>query len=232
MKGNAWLPEAMNPSATPFVPNVDKDGSPSGTKKSEEQAEPVGMSGSPLWRPKYQGQIRSFSEQKGFGFIDCQETLRAFKRDVFIHRFQMAEHGLKVGQDVTFEVELNKTGCPQARNVQPLNMMAAMSWGGYQQGMGPANYPGMNFGMHNSYAGGKATDGGACGNGQSYPQSRDPRAAMGGSPMASGEGAQGGQESIEEMLRRSFCSQDIGELIEQYGHSFGRKHVVTALYQL
>jgi len=253
MKGNAWLSEAMNPSATPFVPNVDKDGSPAGAKQ-EEQAETVGMSGSPVWRPKYQGRIRSFSGQKGFGFIDCQETLRAFKRDVFIHRFQMAESGLWVGQDVMFEVQLNKSGCPQARNVTPVTSMDDPNkWedysGGYD-GWGAS----MGYGMQTPYPGGNSSSkGGNLGlgmpgyGGYDYMQGgdRSTRDLQKGSTAAmsayggirnlgslDGGDVRQAPEPIELMLRKCTGSADMWELIEQYGHSFGKKHVVAALYQL
>jgi len=39
-------------------------------------------------------------------------------------------------------------------------------------------------------------------------------------------------EPIELMLRKCTGSADMWELIEQYGHSFGKKQVVAALYQL
>jgi len=252
MKGNACLPEAMNPSATPFVPNIDKDGSPSTTKKAEEQAEPVGMSGSPAWHPKYEGRIRSFSDQKGFGFIDCQETLRAFKRDVFIHRFQMAESGLWVGQDVMFEVQMNKSGCPQARNVTPLaSMEDANKWDysgchdgwGESMGYNMQTYPGGN----SSSKGGNLGLLGMPGYGYDYMQGggktgRDLRKGSTASMSAYGGirnlgSLDGGDvrqapEPIELMLRKCTGSADMWELIEQYGHSFGKKHVVAAIYQL
>jgi len=39
-------------------------------------------------------------------------------------------------------------------------------------------------------------------------------------------------EHIEEMLRTCKGTDDMWEIIEQCGHSFGKKHVVSALYQL
>eukprot|EP00929_Paragymnodinium_shiwhaense_P108639 TRINITY_DN7495_c0_g1_i1.p1 TRINITY_DN7495_c0_g1~~TRINITY_DN7495_c0_g1_i1.p1 ORF type:complete len:685 (-),score=154.04 TRINITY_DN7495_c0_g1_i1:296-2350(-) len=63
----------------------------------------------------YYGKIRSFSQQKGYGFIECPDTYQMFERDVFIHKNQMG--GLAVDQDVIFDVHLNKSGHPQARNV-------------------------------------------------------------------------------------------------------------------
>ncbi|CAJ1357259.1 unnamed protein product [Effrenium voratum] len=70
---------------------------------------------------QYTGRIRSFSTQKGFGFIDCAETMHLFGRDVFVHKNQLQESGAWVGMEVYFDVELNKSGHPQARNVMPVN---------------------------------------------------------------------------------------------------------------
>mmetsp|Transcript_85101 Transcript_85101/g.241152 ORF Transcript_85101/g.241152 Transcript_85101/m.241152 type:complete len:366 (+) Transcript_85101:71-1168(+) len=183
----------MNAAAAPFVPRVEQ----------QQELDPGGLSGTTVWRPRYQGRIRSFSEQKGFGFIDCPETLRAFKRDVFIHRFQMGESGLWVGQDVTFEVELNRTGCPQARSVQPLD---PDPWALSQE------------------QGFLGTQG--CGGPKGGPVARQAVGPHGG------DDGNGAGEPIEDMLRGCTGSASMWEIIERHGHSFGKKHVVIALYQL
>merc|ERR1740130_977956 len=63
-----------------------------------------------------------------------------------------------------------------------------------------------------------------------YHQGRERYGAPADSYGMSGD--QGPPEAIEEMLRGCSGSSDMWEIIEQYGHSFGKKHVVTALYQL
>ncbi|CAK0838592.1 unnamed protein product [Prorocentrum cordatum] len=185
------------------------------------------MSGTRLWRPTYQGRIRSYSQQKGFGFIDCQESLRAFGRDVFIHRFQMEEAKLTIAQEVVFEVELNKTGCPQARNVRPASIkdhgdMSGMGgWGG--MGMG-----GMGMGHSMGYGGqqGMCSGMGAMGG----------KGALGGDwgkDSSGGCGQGNGQpDTVEEMLRNAQGSSRLWEIIETHGHTFQKGHVVTALYQM
>jgi len=66
---------------------------------------------------RYRGMIKSFSARHGFGFIDCPEARVRYGRDVFIHKALMAQANLDVGIEVTFTVETNKDGMPQARDV-------------------------------------------------------------------------------------------------------------------
>jgi len=66
------------------------------------------------------GRIKSFNPKKGFGFIDCPEASIHFSgRDVFIHKAQIGD--LEVGCDITFFVEANRDGFPQARDIRKLD---------------------------------------------------------------------------------------------------------------
>jgi len=65
---------------------------------------------------RYIGKIKNFNAEKGFGFIDCPATRDKWKRDVFIHKQQMGD--MDVGVEVTFFVEANKEGMPQAREIE------------------------------------------------------------------------------------------------------------------
>jgi cold shock CspA family protein len=67
---------------------------------------------------KLQGRIKSINSEKGFGFIECQETYDQYNRDVFLHKAQIKD--LQTGSYVQFSCELNKQGMPQARDVRPL----------------------------------------------------------------------------------------------------------------
>lgn len=64
---------------------------------------------------RYIGRIKSFNAKNGFGFIDCPPAHDRWGRDVFIHKNWMGD--LKVGTDISFHVEHNKEGMPQARDV-------------------------------------------------------------------------------------------------------------------
>jgi len=53
--------------------------------------------------------------EKGFGFIGCDESHEKYGRDVFLHKADIGD--LTVGTEVTFAIELNKQGMPQARDL-------------------------------------------------------------------------------------------------------------------
>jgi cold shock CspA family protein len=61
----------------------------------------------------YNGCIKSFTEDAGYGFITCQELHEVFGRDVFLHFSQRA--GFNVGDDVAFQIYIDpKRGAPKA----------------------------------------------------------------------------------------------------------------------
>lgn len=64
------------------------------------------------------GIVKWFNEEKGYGFISCDEG-----DDVFVHHSQIKEKGtekdLHEGQSVSFDVEDGEKG-PMAVNVQKL----------------------------------------------------------------------------------------------------------------
>lgn len=64
---------------------------------------------------RYYGRIKSFNTKNGFGFIDCPAANTKYKRDVFVHKKWMSD--LQVGEDISFLIETNKEGMPQARDV-------------------------------------------------------------------------------------------------------------------
>jgi len=67
---------------------------------------------------KHNGWIKSFSVQKGFGFIECAATYAQYNRDVFLHKAQIKD--LEVGAFVAFSCEVNKQGMPQAKDLVQL----------------------------------------------------------------------------------------------------------------
>eukprot|EP00435_Cladocopium_sp_Y103_P030284 s469_g7.t1 len=165
---------------------------------------------------QYRGRIRSFSEAKGFGFIDCPETMQQFGRDVFVHKFQLHESGAWVGQDVLFEVELNKTGHPQARNIVLANpaegmwdYSASSSYGTWYDNNN-MQYSGYDYNSNTMPQRSSSPPGQA-------PRDTDPAVS---------------KQNIEDMIRQCNSPARMQEIIEQYGQHFLKRHVVTALYQL
>lgn len=66
---------------------------------------------------KYEGRIKSFKEDTGYGFISCDETFKKFNRDVFLHHKQLANCKAKVGDLVRFKIFESK-GQPKALGLE------------------------------------------------------------------------------------------------------------------
>merc|ERR1740138_660349 len=64
------------------------------------------------------GVVKSFNQEKGFGYIACPELKAVFGNDVYVHAKQIA-HMCQPGTEVSFAVLLNKENKPQAFDVQP-----------------------------------------------------------------------------------------------------------------
>eukprot|EP00930_Biecheleria_cincta_P068781 TRINITY_DN56617_c0_g1_i1.p1 TRINITY_DN56617_c0_g1~~TRINITY_DN56617_c0_g1_i1.p1 ORF type:complete len:356 (+),score=91.74 TRINITY_DN56617_c0_g1_i1:53-1069(+) len=61
------------------------------------------------------GKIKSFFEDKGYGFIECPRVQQQFGRDLFVHKAQL--NGFKVGDEVSMSVTVNQAGHPQAKDL-------------------------------------------------------------------------------------------------------------------
>lgn len=73
----------------------------------------------------YTGFLKTFSPKDGYGFIDCPPLFKRFGRDVFIHAVNVPA-GLSCGQSVSFNIDLNRRGQPQARDVSVCEEEAAL----------------------------------------------------------------------------------------------------------
>jgi cold shock CspA family protein len=99
-----------------FSLSESKQGQPQGAqlKFLEEYAkQEAGVGGSR--KPTYTGNVKSFDGAHGYGFISCVETFKTYGRDVFVHKDQLGR--FKVGDQVSFHVELNSAGHPKAFDV-------------------------------------------------------------------------------------------------------------------
>lgn len=76
----------------------------------------------PPQRKWYLGRVKSYSPIDGFGFIYCKETMQQYGSDVFLHRDQVLLSGganrIMKGTVLSFTVDLNKFGRPQARDIK------------------------------------------------------------------------------------------------------------------
>merc|ERR1719281_498022 len=64
---------------------------------------------------RFVGRIKRFDPLNGYGFIQCQETFKAYGRDVFLN--QAVSGGVPaIGNTVSFNIEVNEKGQPQARD--------------------------------------------------------------------------------------------------------------------
>jgi len=91
----------------PFNPNIPQ------ANMSQEQAMGSGY---------YRGQIKSFSEMDGYGFISNNELKLKYGGDIFLHKNQFfsSTTDLNIGDYVFFKLEVNPSGKPQARDIIPI----------------------------------------------------------------------------------------------------------------
>jgi len=64
----------------------------------------------------YVGRLKSFNNQKGFGFLSCKQSKADWGVDVFIHK-NFVPQPWHIGQPVEYAVTLNGRGQPQALDV-------------------------------------------------------------------------------------------------------------------
>jgi len=139
---------------------------------------------------KYTGRIKSFSNEKGYGFIECAQTYQLFQRDVFLHKAQMGD--LEVGAMVMFSCEENKKRMPQAKDVQAI-----------QAGMQPPAPPTPSAGGKGAKGGGKD---GAKGKGGGKGKGKE-----GGKKKGKGEGKGNKEKGDKEEKEAAPAAEKEGE---------------------
>jgi len=72
----------------------------------------------------FTGQLKLFNEEKGWGFITCEETRNLFCKDVFVHKREFGNTSPTNGEEFQFTVETGNDGRPEARNVIPVGGFA------------------------------------------------------------------------------------------------------------
>jgi len=85
-------------------------------------------------KKRFQGRVKSFNTEKGYGFIESGEAYGIHGRDVFLHKAHLGEHA--VGAFVSFVVEINKQGMPQGRDLAATDGSGAAKGKGKGKGKG------------------------------------------------------------------------------------------------
>jgi len=86
----------------------------------------------------YYGNIKYFDDGKGFGFISCPESYDEWQSDIFIHQRHL--HGFKVGDYVTFQIQVNGKGKPQAAELHAWEYEEGEDYGKGNSRAGDAAY--------------------------------------------------------------------------------------------
>lgn len=67
----------------------------------------------------YEGAVKTFNLEKGWGFVTSEEVQRTFGKDIFLHRVEIGEAPPpSPGDGCKFTVEVGPTGRLEAKNVQ------------------------------------------------------------------------------------------------------------------
>lgn len=65
----------------------------------------------------YQGIVKSFKEEKGWGFATSDDIQKIFGKDIFLHRRELKEQVVKAGDAISFSVEQGPGGQLEAKHV-------------------------------------------------------------------------------------------------------------------
>lgn len=91
------------------------------------------MADDPTW---YFGVVKAILPEKGFGFVQCDESYAHYGADVYLHSTQI--EGLEQGTQICFQVKLNAKGKPQAVDVSLSD--GGQVGGGVKQASGTSSF--------------------------------------------------------------------------------------------
>jgi len=66
----------------------------------------------------YNGTIKLYSADKGYGFIVCDQTRALYDKDIFVHQKELAGAVPNPGDAIQFSVAISETGRPEATEVR------------------------------------------------------------------------------------------------------------------
>jgi len=78
-----------------------------------------GGAGAEVDGASFTGVVKMFDEDKGWGFIECEESKAVYQRDIFLHKrvFSDVNQQVNAGDQVTFSVTMGSSGKPEAYGV-------------------------------------------------------------------------------------------------------------------
>jgi len=65
----------------------------------------------------FSGSIKLWNEDKGYGFIACDDTKNIYQKDIFIHKKDLNGHRPTPGETVQFSVVISEQGRPEATGI-------------------------------------------------------------------------------------------------------------------
>merc|ERR1711964_805246 len=92
-----------------------------GTKGPQAQDVTVIPAGSLSWDGQpgntFQGTIKSWNAEKGWGFIQGQDIQQTFGKDIFLHKAEIGDYVPSKDEGVRFNVKINEQGRAETTNV-------------------------------------------------------------------------------------------------------------------
>mmetsp|Transcript_56164 Transcript_56164/g.89113 ORF Transcript_56164/g.89113 Transcript_56164/m.89113 type:complete len:312 (-) Transcript_56164:80-1015(-) len=97
---------------------------------------PQAQATTPTGVQRQKGTVKNWNIEKGWGFIQCAETLAIYGKDIFLHRNQLNGQAPATGAPLEFSVELGADGRLIATNVRLQNPNGQGAKGGAKGGKG------------------------------------------------------------------------------------------------
>merc|ERR1712166_459233 len=90
---------------------------------------------------RFSGTVKNWNEEKGWGFVECQDSMNVYGKDIFLHKKELYGQSPVPGSPVMFSVALQpQDGRPIATTVALSGGMSGGLMGGYQAHVVPATW--------------------------------------------------------------------------------------------
>lgn len=86
----------------------------------------------------YMGTVKNWNQEKGWGFISCDETHALYGKDIFLHKKDVGAHNPTAGENVQFSVQISEQGRPETATVS----FVGASYGAWKAAPQPVQRPG------------------------------------------------------------------------------------------